>query len=59
MIHDRRKKTDINQLTNKKYFVRGSTELLDAIGVNIDSYREGRSIKTKTQNIANYKKDRK
>lgn len=35
MLHDRTKITDIKELTNKEYFVRGSTALLDAIGKTI------------------------
>ncbi len=45
VLHQREKINDIKELTNKEYFVRGSTALLDAIGRTITYMDEQKSRK--------------
>ena len=45
VLHQREKINDIKELTNKEYFVRGSTALLDAIGRTINYMDEQKSKK--------------
>ena len=45
VLHQREKINDIKELTNKEYFVRGSTALLDAIGRAINYMDEQKSKK--------------
>lgn len=40
LLHDRKNIKDIKTITRKEYYVRGSTALLDAIGITINNMRQ-------------------